>query len=388
SAGREEQVVGDEKGAMVDFGEKVTALVVMEKIAGDAGALCHPVEPDAADAAIVMDMVVGDDDIDGGVELDAGHFLTAPDALRVAVADVVAGHLAEGTTEAADDAGLATVVYPIVADDVGADVLFRPAPGLERVGDREVVAIGGATLAIEFVGVLAERDAGTTRIADLVVLDDPALVPVGADETALAHGGCGPVRRGIAQFEAGKGDVVDAGLFRCEDGGAYADLDGAGVRIGGGREARVNRRVPALPTLLVLIHVREPGRLSVCRLRHRDEIRSFREPLTMQVDHATPVLASLAIKPVSVYFFGVGVEFAKIGVGDDKLPCVAGDSLPMGEEVGARDDDFFAQRGTVGDALAVRFSSARRLHPLAVHASVDNDGVARHGFGGRSGNRL
>src|SRR6185312_15992014 len=303
STGREEQVVGDEKGAMVDFGEKVTALVVVEKIAGDAGALCHPVEPDAADAAIVVDVVVGDDDIDGGVELDAGHFLTAPDALRVAVADVVAGHLAEGTTEAADDAGLATVVYPIVADDVGADVLFRPAPGLERVGDREVVAIGGATLAIEFVGVLAERDAGTTRIADLVVLDDPALVPVGADETALAHGGCGPVRRGIAQFEAGKGDVVDAGLFRCEDGGAHADLDGAGVRIGGGREARVNRRVPALPSLLVLIHVREPGRLSVCRLRHRDEIRSFREPLTMQVDHATPVLASLAIKPVSAYFF-------------------------------------------------------------------------------------
>ena len=83
-------------------------------------------------------------------------------------------------------------------------IFSRDQPIFERALDHFVV-VGGAVLARVVVpdvvagrAVLAEGDAGAFRVADHVVLDDPAFAPVGADEADLLGGGGGPLRRGVA----------------------------------------------------------------------------------------------------------------------------------------------------------------------------------------------
>ena len=161
-------------------------------------------------------MVVGDDGIDGGVELDAGHLGAGEEPADVDVVDGVAGDGAEGGAEAADDAGLLAVRDGVVADDVVADVL--PGPGDRmRMGalDGLDVALGGVGRGVVvLVAVFAEGDAGADGVADDVVLDDPALAPVGADQADLLGGRRRPGRGGVAQGEAAHGDVVAARLVR------------------------------------------------------------------------------------------------------------------------------------------------------------------------------
>ena len=61
--------------------------VVVEQILCDAGALCLPVEPETAGA--VMEMVAANDDVDGGVHLDAADFRTGQILLVVDMMDVI-----------------------------------------------------------------------------------------------------------------------------------------------------------------------------------------------------------------------------------------------------------------------------------------------------------
>ena len=63
-----------------------------------------------------------------------------------------------------------------------------------------------------------------------VVLDDPALAPVRADQADLLGGRRRPGRGGVAQREAAHGDVVPARLVRIEHGPAHVDLDQLLVR--------------------------------------------------------------------------------------------------------------------------------------------------------------
>src|ERR1043165_203032 len=191
----------------------------MEQVARHLHALRHPVQPDGPGIAAAVDVVVGDDAVQEAVELDAGHLRARPTGAEVDVVDLVPLDPAERATEAADDAVLSAVMYPVVTDDVAADFRLRPSVLLLGVLDGVVVAFGGAALAVPLVGVLTERDAGAARVVDFVVLNDPALVPVGGDEADLSHGGRRPVCGGVAQVEPAYGDVVDGGLFRREDGG-------------------------------------------------------------------------------------------------------------------------------------------------------------------------
>ena len=127
---------------MVHLDEEVVGGVVVEQVAGDARALRHPVHPQAA--AGVVDAVVPDQHVDGGVELDAAHLRAGELPLGPDVVDVVVRDLAEDRAEAAGDAGLLAVEDGVVPDDVGADLLARPAD-LQRAHDHLVV-VGGAVL--------------------------------------------------------------------------------------------------------------------------------------------------------------------------------------------------------------------------------------------------
>ena len=65
---------------------------------------------------------------------------------------------------------------------------------------------------VPLVPVFPQGDAGTDRVADDVVLDDPALAPVRADKADLLGRGRRPGSGGVAQGEAAHGDVVHPGF--------------------------------------------------------------------------------------------------------------------------------------------------------------------------------
>src|SRR5699024_6795045 len=115
-----------------DFQEEVfLPIVAVEQVAAHRGALGLPVQPDALVA--VVDDVVVDDHVDGGVQLDAGHLGAGEFAPDVDVVYVVVGNGGEGPAHAAHDAGLAAVVDLVAADDVPADLV--PAPAVLQGGE-------------------------------------------------------------------------------------------------------------------------------------------------------------------------------------------------------------------------------------------------------------
>ena len=60
---------------MIDLKEQILcAVVVVEQVASDTGALSHPVQPDATARSI--DVVATNLGVDGRVDLDPGHLGT------------------------------------------------------------------------------------------------------------------------------------------------------------------------------------------------------------------------------------------------------------------------------------------------------------------------
>jgi hypothetical protein len=143
------------------------------------------------------------------------------------VVDDVAFDGAERRAEAADDAGLFAVRDRVVADHVVADVLAGPGDGMGMGAfDGFDVALGGVGRGVVVgIAVFAERDAGANRVADHVVLDDPALAPMRADQTNLLGGRRRPGRGGMAEREPAHGDEVPARLVGVKHGLAHVDLD-------------------------------------------------------------------------------------------------------------------------------------------------------------------
>src|ERR1035437_6069763 len=135
----------------------------MEEVAGYLRALRHPVQPEPQ--AGPVDVVVGDDRINGGVELDTGHLGPGEEPADVDVVDGVAGDGAERGAEAADDARLLAVRNGVVADAVVANVLSGPGDRI-RMGalDGLYVALCGVGRGVVIlVAVFAEGAAGGDR---------------------------------------------------------------------------------------------------------------------------------------------------------------------------------------------------------------------------------
>ena len=72
---------------------------------------------------------------------------------------------------------------------------------------------------------LADGDRRALRVVDAVVLDDPALGPVRADQAGLVGGRRRPRGGGLGELEPADGDVVEVVLGRVEDRAADVDLD-------------------------------------------------------------------------------------------------------------------------------------------------------------------
>ena len=79
---------------------------------------------------------------------------------------------------------------------------------------------------------LAERDSRAFRIVDNVVLDDPALGPVWADEAGLFSCRGGPWGSRLRQLEAAHSDVVDMVLGGVKHRPAHIDFNKLGVGVG------------------------------------------------------------------------------------------------------------------------------------------------------------
>ena len=97
----------------------------------------------------------------------------------------------------------------LLRHDVMTDVVLGPAV-FQGPFDGLDVAFGRIRRGVvPLVAVLAERDADAGRIADVVVLDDPAFAPVRTDQADLFGGGRGPGRGGVHHRQSAHGDVID-----------------------------------------------------------------------------------------------------------------------------------------------------------------------------------
>ena len=174
------------------------------------------------------------------------------------VVDRVAGDRAENGAQAPHDARLFAVRNVVVADNVMADRILIPTV-LERALDGLDVALGRVgRRVVPPVAVFPQRDAGADRVADYVVLDDPALAPVGADQADLLRGGRSPRGRGVAHGETAHGDVVSPRLIRIED--RAPDIDFHLLFVG------IDPRELRPEGGLLLVHRGKPQR-GVCGLR-------------------------------------------------------------------------------------------------------------------------
>src|SRR3990172_2337157 len=165
---------------MIDLNEKVSAAeVIVQQVSSYSRALGHPVQPNPK--ARIVNVVLADHGVDGGVNLDACHFSACKQSPNVDVVDDVARDGAEGRPQTADDSRLLAMGDVIVPHDVMADVFPGPAV-LQGALDRFDVALGGVLRGVvPLVAIFAEGDPHTGGVAYIVFLDDPSLAPVGAD---------------------------------------------------------------------------------------------------------------------------------------------------------------------------------------------------------------
>ena len=383
----------DQVGAVADLDEQVPRVGV-EQVARDAGALGLPVEPGAERA--VVDPVVEDLHVDSGVELDASDLVPVELALGRDVVDVVVLDGGEHRPEMADDAVLAAVEDRVATYDVRADVLPVPPdlPGGEH--GLELVLVAGLVAAKGRVVVpgrrlLAERDRRALRVVDEVVLDDPALRPVGSDQARLVRGRGRPRCGGLGHLEPAHRDVVEVVLDGMEDRAAHVDLDELDRWVGALEVCPDRRRlVPDLgvPDVSCLVDVGDRlGELGPAvhglgpdrRRGHCREVVYLVEAAPVEV-HVAQVLA-LARRgmhePVSGDLLGERVEAPEQGVGDDSPPDGPVLGGPLRDALRPQDGDPLPLGRLIGDAALVAQPAPRGLHPLAVLALVDADGVTR-----------
>ena len=185
-----------------------------------------------------MDVVAPVHHVDGGVHLDAADLRTGEVLLIVDVVDVVVLDKGEHPAQMAHNAGLATVVDIAPADDVVADVLLGPALDLRQadalplgLGAVLILLVEPLVVVLRLI-ILAQGDAGALGVAELAVLDDPALGPVGAHHALLIGSGRGPLGGGLTDDEPGEGDVVHAGLTGVEAVAPHVDLHVLPVGVG------------------------------------------------------------------------------------------------------------------------------------------------------------
>src|SRR5581483_6951752 len=401
--------------AVADLDEQVPVVAVVQ-VARDACALGLPVEPGAERA--VVDAVAADLDVDRGVQLDAGDLVAVELALEGDVVDVVVLDRGEHAAEVADDAFLPAVEDRVAPDHVRADVLAVPADLAGGEHGLELVLVAGFVAAQRRVivacrGLLAERDSRAPRVVDRVVLDDPALGPVRADEPGLVRGRRGPRARRLGQFEAAYGDVVEVVLGRIEHRPAHVDLHQFGVRVGAAEVRPDRRRVVAdlgVPDEAGLPGVADPaghagpvvGDLGAqWRIGHLVAGTHLIAATAVQVDIAEvldgrrpgldqPVARNLEREGIPVAEHRVGHRRPPHRVSGAGAPGTGAPgtgapgagariALPARDRLRPLDHHVLTRRGLVGDAPRPAQPATPRPHPLRYTPPVNQHSIARPG---------
>jgi len=316
--GRQEDVVVHQEGPVIHLHEQVVRAVVVAKVARDASALGHPVHPKGP--AGVVDPVAPDEHVDGRVDLDSADLRAGEQATDPYVVDVVVRDLAEHAPEAPANARLLAVRYGVVPNDMPADRGLVPAV-LQGAPDRPIVRIRRLGLVVPFVPVLAQRDPRTPRVADDVVLDDPALAPVRADQADLLGRGRGPRCGRVPHDEAANRDVVPPRLVRVEHRPANVDLDQLLVRI--------DRLELGPDRSVFLAHPAEPQTDLAGRLHDVVQLCGLAQALAVEVNRPRVVLPAPGIEPIAPNEVAVGIEVAKKGIRKNGLPHVPPDLRPV-----------------------------------------------------------
>ncbi len=209
---------------MVNLHKKVLAsVVIVQKVPAHTRALRHPVQPDTPARAV--DVIAADLGVNRSVNLDAGHLGAREQLPDMDVVDDVACDGAEHRAHAPDDARLLAIRNMVVPYHMVTDVFLRPASFRCALDGLDVTLGRIRRRVVPFIAVFAERDPHARRIADIVVLDDPSLAPVGADQADLLCRGRRPGRCRVHHGKAAHGDEIDARLVRVEHRLADVDLD-------------------------------------------------------------------------------------------------------------------------------------------------------------------
>ena len=140
---RGENVIVHQIRPMTHFNHEVTDVIV-EHIARDARALRLPIHPHAQRA--VVDVVVGNDRIQCGMEFDASDLPSEEFTLQRNVMDMVMLDTAECAAHMSDDGILSTLVDVVVAYDMTADQPLFPADATGLEHGLQLVLVTGLAL--------------------------------------------------------------------------------------------------------------------------------------------------------------------------------------------------------------------------------------------------
>src|ERR1039457_246113 len=241
---------------------------------------------------------------------------------------------------------------------------------LPRIVDPDIVA---------GLAVLAQADAHAFGVADDVVLDDPALAPVGADESDLLGGRGRPLGSGLAHVKTAHRNIVTARLVRVEATVAHVDLHQFPVRV---LVVEVGVDVGILvvafgePSPWGTLAIPEVGR----RLRIQHTLQEVRLPqgFAVEIDLASVVRPSLVREPIPGNRVFVGIVAAKEGCRQRRLPHAGHEWLPVADRLRPLDHGLLAGSRLVDDPLRVGLASARRCHAFAVGPLMHGDRSEEH----------
>ena len=353
----------DDKRAVIHLAVEIVQGVVMTHIAGDAGALGHPIHPQCAHGAI--NMIAGNQGVNRRVKLDRRLLGSIKNRLHVDIVQNIVGDLAEDRPETADDARLSTMGNGVVAHDMTADALAIPSALQCALNGFDITAGGIGRGVVKLITIFAEGDPDAARMADNTVFNNPALTPMGTDQTNLLGCRRGPVGGSVTQVESAHGDEVDPGAARIKNRCSHVELNlqlvGIALRP---MDPQACRGVADLGIPKSALQV---GALAC-----------FAQFTASDINRCRVVGAAHIQKPVAANAFGERVFIGKNRIGNFRTPDMAILAGPgCGHQLGAAQFDDRALSGLVSDALRIRQTPARRIDPLAVDARKYPHGVSR-----------
>ncbi len=175
-------------------------------------------------------MVAAHHNVDGSMQFDTGNLRTAQLLHIVDIVNMIVLDQTEYAAHTAHDTGLLTVMDMAASYDMAAHFLLQPAVILtaaHRVAFHlrgTLHMFAGKIVVILFVVIFTQRDTAALTVADLTVLDDPALGPVRSYHTILIGCRRRPCCCGLIHIEATECDITHTCFGRHEAVAAHVDV--------------------------------------------------------------------------------------------------------------------------------------------------------------------